>query len=612
MNQQSAAGRLTPAAGQGGFMAAPGLAPNLVELFTQAAALGGERPFLWARRDGTYRPWSWRRCLDEALAIAAVLRAHGVQPGDRVLIAAENRPEWPVSDLAIMMAGAITVPAYTTNTPADHRFLLEDSGARAVIVSGERIAARLFPAIGETGGCRLVIAMAPLQGLDAPCPVLGWPEALAQAQALPALEPARPDPDDVACFIYTSGTGGRPKGVMLTHRNILANVRGAREVLAMIGLSDDVFLSFLPLSHAYEHTAGQFFPIAVGAQIYYAEGIETLSTNLVEARPTIMTCVPRLYEVMRQRILNAAIREGGIKTRLFEKAVDLGSRAYEQPGSLNLPDRLMNRALDRLVRDKVKARFGGRIKALVSGGAPLAYEVGLFFTALGLPVLQGYGQTENGPIASVNLPGRVKLRTVGPPLPGIEARIAGDGEILLRGDAIMKGYWKDGEATALALRDGWLHTGDVGLMDEDGYIQITDRKRDIIVNSGGDNIAPQRVEGVLALEPEIGQVLVFGDRRPHLVALIVPERDFVKSCARACGAGARSSAAMVRDGIGEAVKRANRSLSVIERVRRFHVLDEPFSIETGTMTPTLKLRRQHIYRLHQDLIEGLYDASRSA
>jgi long-chain acyl-CoA synthetase len=396
---------------------------------------------------------------------------------------------------------------------------------------------------------------------------------------------------------------------------VLANVAGSAAALAMLDLNEhEVFLSFLPLSHAYEHTAGQFLPLAVGAQIYYADGLETLATNLLEARPTIMTCVPRMYEVMRQRILNAVARQKGLKPRLFHKAVALGSKAYQSPGALGPADRLLDRALDRLVREQVRARFGGRIKALVSGGAPLNYEVGLFFTALGLPVFQGYGQTECAPVVSVNTPRRIKLHTVGPPIPGIEVEIANDGEILIRGASVMQGYWRDPEATAQTLKDGWLHTGDVGLIDADGFIQITDRKKDIIVNSGGDNLSPQRVEGVLLLEPEIGQAIVYGDRRPHLVALLVPDADFARSYARAHGLP-NDLARLAEDegferAIGQAVKRANQSLSVLERVRRFKLMPEPFSIENGMMTPTLKLKRPVIYRTHRELFESLYEHRR--
>lgn len=596
------------------------LGPNLFAVFERAARQGADEPFLWAKREGVYRPWSWRQVEQQVHALRRALAAQGLRRGDRVLLVAENRPEWAIADLAIMAAGGITVPAYTTNTTADHRYLLEHSGARAVVVSTAALASRLVPALAEAGGVELVIGIEPLpDGDQLQATVLTWAEALALGER--AAEPG-PDPastlsrDDVACFIYTSGTGGNPKGVILSQGNLLANVAGARTVLEKLGLGKEVFLSFLPLSHAYEHTVGQFLPMAVGGEIYYAEGTESLTGNLLEVRPTIMACVPRLYEVMRQRILNALSRRGGLGPRLFAKAVELGSRKVEQPGSLGPLERLFDRALDRLVREQVKNRFGGRIKALVSGGAPLNYDVGLFFTALGLPVFQGYGLTECSPIISVNLPGEVKLRTVGPPIPGLDVKIAGDGEILVRGNSVMQGYWRDEAATAQALQDGWLHTGDVGLVDDAGYIQITDRKRDLIVFSGGDNCAPQRVEGILALEPELAQVMVYGDRRPHLVALIVPDAEFARRYARQHGLSPDLTSLVANAGfqrvIGEAVRRANQNLSVIERVRHFQLLPEPFTIENGLMTPTLKLKRQQICRLHQDLIDGLYEARQRA
>ena len=590
------------------------LGPNLLALFERAARQGADQPFLWAKRDGVYRPWSWQRVGQEVRALRGALTAQGLARGDRVLLVAENRPEWAIADLAIMAAGCVTVPAYTTNTTADHRYLLDHSGARAVVVSNAALAKRIVPAIAEAGAVELVIAIEPLAEADQlQATVLTWTEALALGARQAAAEP---DPanalghDDVACLIYTSGTGGNPKGVMLSHGNLLANVAGARTVLEKIGLDQEIFLSFLPLSHAYEHTAGQFLPIAVGGEIYYAEGSESLTGNLLEVRPTIMACVPRLYEVMRQRILSALSRRGGLKSKLFAKAVELGTRRIEQPGSLGVLDRVLDRALDKLVRSQVKARFGGRIKALVSGGAPLNYDVGAFFTALGLPVFQGYGLTECSPVISVNLPDRVRLRTVGPALPGTEVKIADDGEILVRGSSVMQGYWRDEAATAEALRNGWLHTGDVGLVDDAGYIQITDRKRDLIVFSGGDNCAPQRVEGILALEPELAQVMVYGDNRPHLVALLVPDAEFARSYARRHGLAPDLASLALDKGfqsaVGEAVDRANQKLSVVERVRRFRLMPEPFSIESGLMTPTLKLKRQRIYSLHRDLIEGMY------
>ncbi len=595
-------------------MTTPDFGRNLVDLFEKSASKGGDRPFLWGKVDGSYQSWSWRSVQDHVHRLSRALRAKGLMPGDRVLLVSENRPEWPIVDLAVLRAGGVTVPAYTTNTEDDHLHLLTDSGAAFVVVSNDKLAKPLLPAIRKAGGVRLLLTIDTLEKSGDPgIETIGWADALALGGESPDFED---DPagsitaGDLACLIYTSGTGGKPKGVMLSHGNIRANVASAYHVLEELGLGDDVFLSFLPLSHAYEHTAGLFLPIAIGAEIYYAEGIETLTTNLGEAKPTIMACVPRLYEVMRQRILNGISRQSGLKPWLFSKAVDIGSRSYEDPRSLSFADKLLNPLLDRLVREKVRARFGGRMKALISGGAPLNYDVGLFFTALGLPVFQGYGQTECSPVISVNRPAKVKLRTVGPALPGLEVRFGEDDEILVRGDAVMKGYWQDEESTARTLIEGWLHTGDVGVRDEDGYIQITDRKRDLIVNSGGDNIAPQRVEGIVALEPEIGQVLVYGDKRPHLVALIVPDQEFTAHYARAEGKrhalDELAEDSDFQEVIGSAMKRANKRLSPIERIRRFKILPEPFTIESGMMTPTLKLKRQAIYREFGDVIAELY------
>ncbi len=596
-------------------MAVPDLGSNLVELFERTAKRQAAAPFLWAKRDGAYRPWTWQRVAGEARILARALSARGVGAGDRVLVVAENRPEWAIADLAIMTAGAITVPAYTTNTTQTHAYLLNHSEAAAAVVSTDRLARPLLPALAQAPALKLVVAMEPLSEAEQlTVPVLSWAEALALGEQTAV---ATSDPvatlarDDLACFIYTSGTGGNPKGVMLTHGNILTNVAGALAVLETLDLSaEEVFLSFLPLSHAYEHTAGQFLPMAVGAQIYYADGLEALASNFVEVRPTVVACVPRLYEVMRQRILRMTARQSGLKAKLFAKTIELGSKAYERPEAMSLAQRALNRLLDKLVRDAVRARFGGRIKALVSGGAALHYDVALFFAALGVPLFQGYGLTECAPVISVNGPGATKLHTVGRPIPGMEVRIAEDGEILARGPSVMRGYWRDDVGTSQVLRDGWLHTGDIGVIDRDGFLQITDRKKDIIVVSGGDNVAPQRVEGVLALQPEIDQAIVYGDGQPHLVALIVPDAEFAKAYARRHGLQPELAQLVQHKdferALGEAVTRANESLSVIERVRHFRLMAEPFTIEKGTMTPTLKLRRQLIYGVHKGLFESMY------
>ena len=586
---------------------------SLAAMFFERAAEMDEKPMLWAKCEGRYQPTSWAEAARQVSQLSRGLRALGVEPGERVVLVSENRPEWPIADIAVMAAGAVTVPAYTTNTVHDHRHLLTDSGACAAIVSTRARAARLLPASLDAPGLRFVVAMEALDGAaNTETPVHGWDDVLAQGAGQPddvADQVAKARPGDLACLIYTSGTGGNPKGVMLSHRAILWNCMGAYRLLEEIGLDDEVFLSFLPLSHSYEHTAGQFFPLSIGAQIYYAEGADALSANLIEVRPTLMVSVPRLYEVMRQRILAGVNRAGGTKAKMFAKAVELGSRDYEH-SRLGLTGSLYNALLDRLVRTKVRERFGGRLKAMVSGGAPLNPEVGLFFTALGVRILQGYGQTEAAPVVSCNPPRRVKLDTVGPPCEGVEVRIAGDGEILVKGPLVMDGYWNNPEATADALIDGWLHTGDVGRVDSDGYIRITDRKKDIIVVSGGDNVSPQRVEGLLTLQPEIAQAMVYGDTRPHLVALLVPDPATLESFAR--HHGVESDLAGLAGNVeftallGAAVERANLDLSVIERVRRFALAPDAFTVENGQMTPTLKIRRHRILDAYRDTIEGLY------
>ncbi len=589
--------------------------PNLAAMFFDQATAKGDRPFLWAKREGVYRPITWRAAAEQVTALARGLRSLGVARGDRVGLVEENRPEWMIADLAIMAAGAITVPAYTTNTVEDHRHVLSNSGARAVIVSTAALAHRVMPAADQISTIVAIITMEPpTTGQLSHAEIYSWAEVLARGAAL--AEDVGPwvaaiGRDDIACLIYTSGTGGVPKGVMTTHANILANAYGAFRLLQTLGLGDDVFLCFLPLSHSYEHTAGMMFPISLGAEIYFAESAETLAVNMQEAHPTIMTAVPRLYETMHQRVLRGIERQSRLRRRLFELTLRLGHKRLDDPKSLTLVDRLLDVVAALLVRRKVRQRFGGRIKAMVSGGAPLNPEIGRFFLALGVRLLQGYGQTEASPVVSANPPRRIKIDTVGPPLEGVEVRIAEDGEILVRGALVMKGYWNDPEASARALAGGWLHTGDVGEIDAEGYIRITDRKRDFIKNSGGEMLSPARVEGYLTLQPEIGQAMVFGDRHPYLVAVIAPNAEFLDGFARRRGV-APDLAALASDSelhrvIAAAVARVNAELSPVERVRRFVIAAEPFSTVNGQMTPTLKIKRHAIRRVYGEALLALYD-----
>ncbi len=587
--------------------------PNLVTMFFQRARERGDAPFLWAKRDGAWRPTSWREAAERVASLAAALKRIGLDPGDRVMLVSENRPEWCISDLAVMAAGCVTVPTYITNTERDHQHILDDSGARAVIVSTSKLAKSLLPATIRTSGCQHVITIEQVStGQASDIQLHSW-------QALIDSEPADVDScassatfarEDLACLIYTSGTGGAPRGVMHHHGAILHNCEGCVDVISTdFGWDEEVFLSFLPASHAYEHSGGQHFPIALGGQIYYSEGLEKLASNIEEVRPTIMVVVPRLFEVLRQRILKAIEKQGKLSNYLLARALDIGAKDYA--GGIPIWDRPMDFILSRTLRPKISARFGGRMKAMVSGGAPLNPEVGIFFNSMGLTLLQGYGQTEAAPVISCNRPSAgIRMETVGPPLKNTEVRIADDGEILVRGELVLHGYWRNPQQSEQALRDGWLHTGDVGHLDEKGRIVITDRKKDIIVNDKGDNVAPQRVEGMLTLQPEIVQAMVAGDKRPYLVGLIVPDTEWLGDWAKANGKPA--SLAQLREdpdflrALGAAVDRVNKELSVIEKVRRFIVADEPFTVENEQLTPSIKIRRHVLKQAYGERLDALY------
>ena len=570
---------------------------NLVLMFLARAEEKGEAPFLWAKRGGEWRPTSWNEAARQVAALAASLKRIGLQPGDRVCLVSENRPEWLIADLAIMAAGCVTVPTYTTNTTRDHSHILENSAAKAVIVSNQKLAKNLAPAVLTSSECHHFIAIEEMRRTQVPedIHVHCWPDLIAGTPDIAELEAqlqsiGRADP---ACIIYTSGTGGAPRGVCQHHGSILHNLEGATDIISTdFGWDDEVFLSFLPASHAYEHTGGQHFPVALGAQIYYAESLEKLASNIEEVQPTIMVVVPRLFEMLRTRIMKTIEGQGGLSRYLMNRALQIGSaKSRGEFRPWNLP---MSGILSLTLRRKVRGKVGARQKAWVSGGAPLNPEVGMFFESLGITFLQGYGQTESGPLISCNRPSAgIRLDTVGPPVKNTEVKIADDGEILVRGELVMHGYWRNPEETARVLKDGWLATGDVGHFDDKGRIRITDRKKDILVNDKGDNISPQRVEGMLTLQNEIAQTMVYGDKRPHLVALLVPDPEIAK-------------APDLQQQLQRAVDRVNADLSVIEKVRRFILADEPFSIENEQLTPSLKIRRHVIGQVYGERLAALY------
>ncbi len=591
-------------------------AKNLVALFLKRADERGEAPFLGAKRGGNWQTIGWAEAARQVCLLAENLRRIGLEDGDRVALVSENRPEWCIADLGIMAAGLVTVPAYVTNTERDHVHILDNSGARAVIVSTEKLSVPLLPAIMRTGIAEHVV---PIDGIrqyqSGNISCHPWATMLegdaGAARAAVEARLARIGRDATACLIYTSGTGGAPRGVMQHHGAILCNIAGAAEILINdFGVDpDERFLSFLPLSHAYEHTGGQFLPIAVGAQVYYAEGLEKLASNIEETKPTFMVVVPRLFEVLRTRIMKQVEKQGRVANALMDTALAVGERRAARQKRIG--DRVRDFAVEKLLRPKIRQKFGGRIKAMVSGGAPLNPEVGIFFEAMGLTMLQGYGQTEAGPVISCNRPAAgIAMASVGPPLHGVTVKVAEDGELLVQGELVMRGYWQNRAETERTIKDGWLHTGDIGHFDEAGRIVITDRKKDMIVNDKGDNIAPQKLEGMLTLQPEIAQAMVSGDKRPYVVGLIVPDAEWALEWCQAqderfdCKKVQELPA--FRAAIRAAIDRVNADLSVIEKVRGFAFADGPFTIENEQLTPSMKIRRHKIREVYGERMDALY------
>jgi long-chain acyl-CoA synthetase len=554
--------------------------PNLATMMFDRARGWGSKPMLRRFQDGAWHGITWGMFARMAASCARGLRAAGVSAGDRVVICAENRPEFLIAEVALMAIRAVPVPAYTTNTVDDHAHILRDAGARAAIVSSPALAERLRAA----GPLDLLVVM---DAATTPG-VFPWSDLVAddsppddiaaEASAIPATA--------LACLIYTSGTGGAPRGVMLPHRCILSNCHGAFELVRPLKLENETYLSFLPMSHSFEHTVGQFFLLSVGTEVVYARGVEHLAADMRTVRPTLLTAVPRVLEVIRNRVIVQVDRQPKWRRALFDLALRFGLQKVDG-ARLSLPARIADQVLDRLVRAKVRARFGGRLIAAMSGGARLEPDVGRFFLALGLPIMQGYGQTEAGPVISANPPDAIRIETVGTLLQGVEARIAPDGEILVRGDLVMDGYWGRPHETAAAIQDGWLHTGDIGVLDDAGYLRITDRKKDMIVLSGGENVSPAKIEGMLMADPAIAQAVVAGEGRAGVTALVVPAEGFDELA------------------VAVAVNRTNMRLSVTERVRK-HAIVAPFTVENGLLTPTQKIRRMLVIRANAGVLSKLH------
>jgi long-chain acyl-CoA synthetase len=566
---------------------APTGATTLHGMMLALAEREADGTYLWYWRDGAWQILRWGEFGAAVRRAAAGLHAMGVRPGQRVLLVSASRPEALVADNAIMALGAITVPTYVANTVNHHAHVIGDCTPSLAIADTRANGEKLKEAAARLGLALPVILFEAAERFQ------DWRDMVSVPGDPP---PFATDGNATACIIYTSGTGGAPRGAMLPHRAMLSNTEGVRLAGRGIPFKGGRYLSFLPMSHSYEHTVGGFILPALGMELVLSRGAEHLVKEFQEHRPTLITTVPRLFEVLKTRIL-AQVEEKGFKRWLFDRALSQGLRKMDGP-PLNPLERLLEPLLDRLVRAKVRDRFGGELVAMISGGARLDPELSGFFLAMGLTVLQGYGQTEAGPVVSVNLPWSNDRHTVGRPLPGVEARLAEDGELLVAGELVMQGYWNAPEATAEALVPDaqgkvWLHTGDIAELDEAGRIRITDRKKDFIKLVGGMMVAPARVEALLTAEPAIAQAVVAGEGENALVALLVP---------------AEGKA----DELDAAVTRVNKRLAGHERIRRWAKLDEPFTIENGLLTPSLKTRRKQVLQHHSALIRALQSGTAHA
>jgi len=535
------------------------------------------------------KSFTWSETASNIYKLNKILKRY-VKLGDRCLLVSENRPEWLISDLAIMLADAITVPAYTTYTKNDYKYLIEDCEPSIIIVSNNSLHKKINEIIKEKNFIKKVITFEKIEGADYKDKYLDFSSInkidLKEDDKIKNSNLKRTTP---ACIIYTSGTGGSPKGVILSHGGILNNLEGACEILKPLIDSKPVFLTWLPLSHSYEHTV-QFAQIAVGAKVFYAEKIEKLLDNISEAKPTIMTAVPRFYQNLYNKINTNMKKQTGLKAKLIKTTIFLGTKKLLRQ-KLSLKEKFLDFVADILVRKKVKKQFGGNLKAFVSGGGALDREIGEFLNAIGLPTLQGYGLTETSPVVSCNPIHKIKVETVGPPFKGNQVKIADDGEILVKGENVMLGYWNRKDETEKVIKNGWLYTGDVGEVDpEDGYLKITDRKKDIIVSAGGDNISPAKIENQLSNSSAIDQCMVYGEGKNYLVALIVPSKEFRKQ----------------KEKINEIISEINKNLTLVEKIKKFYLINENFSIENELLTPTMKVKRNKVTLKYKNILENLY------
>ena len=557
---------------------------NLLELFFDRYQLENKNEIFLQSLKNENSNFTWKQTFDAIQNLSLFLDQY-ITTNDRCLLISENRPEWLISDLSIMLSKGITVPAYTTYVERDYEFLINDCKPSVIIASDAIQLKKINNIIKKYSFIKKVISFENIKDKNVTFVEEIFNKTYKQEKNFKEIGLSR---KDISCIIYTSGTQGNPKGVMLSHGGILNNCEGSTKLLKKIITNKPKFLTWLPLSHSYEHTV-QFVQIAVGAKIFYAESIDKLIKNMNDCNPDIMTAVPRFYQNLYQKISSTFQKATGVKKLLVSSTTRIG-RKYFLKQKLSIYEKFINYICNKLVRKKIKSQFGGNLKAFISGGGALDYEVGVFLNSIGLPTLQGYGLTETSPVVSCNPIDDIRIETVGPPFKGNEVMIAEDGEILVKGENVMLGYWNNPIETDKVIQNGWLFTGDIGTI-ENGYLKITDRKKDILITPGGDNISPVKIESELIKIEFIEQALVYGDSKPFLVALIVLNNNFKDTNYKT---------------IQEEIEKIKKELNKIEKIKKFIIINNQFSIENGFMTPTLKLKRFKIIQEYKKELEDLY------
>ena len=578
---------------------------TLTHLFFENSLLYQNKTLFGFKKDGEWSHISWNEASDLVQDLSVGLHEIGVRKNDKISIIAENSYKWCVVDLAIISLGAITVPGYTTSNEDEIFYLLSHSEASVVFLNSKLLSTieNILPKLDKI---KHIVCIDEVKSTKLNKTINSFDNLIGKGSKSLSKSSFKEDTlhkvkeDDVVSIIYTSGTSSKPKGVMLTHKSIISNILGANEFVKELEVKDHKFLSIIPLSHAYEHTAGFFLPILIGAEIFFNENRDQIVNDLLSVKPSLMTAVPRLYEVLHKKINNQLSNQSKITQKLFSKTIELGTKKFEKHELLFI-EKLQDFALDKLVRKKIQKKFGGNLKAFISGGAALNEQVGLFFQSLGINILQGYGQTECSPLISCNPIHNIKINSVGPVIKGIDIKLSKQNEILVKGNSLMKGYWKDKKNTNNTIIDGWLHTGDLGSIDEDGYLYISGRINEMIVNSGGENIAPVPIENLLISYDEIEQALVCGHNRPFLISILIPNETLLKAN--------RSNVNKMKTDFQNIINKVNKQLSQNKKIRKFILSDKLFSIENSQLTPTLKMKRRVIEAFYKDEIENLYKKS---